>query len=168
MTGTSYASAGPDCNPEHGACAINTDSGPFAVSEPADPIDCLGPAAGTRTATPRSREHITFFNSDKPFFDFRETYTEVGRMDFPSGVYVLYDLTERFTYISGTVRTTTVTTTVVHNDGTVYAADGRPTGQRVKIHAVAHFTWIDLNHNGDPDPDDVYRATVDQFRATCR
>jgi hypothetical protein len=167
VAGTSYGSVYPNCNPDRGACTFSFDSGPVAMSGPIDPIDCLGPEAGTVTGTARDTEGGNFSNVEtNPFFHFHATHTEDGRMDFPYG-YVLYRLRDDFNYDTDAHTSTFTLSDSVNAYGTVYGTNDQPTGQVVSLHGVAHFTWIDTNGNGDPDPVDNYKASVDKFRVTC-
>jgi hypothetical protein len=167
FAGSSYAGVDPNCNPDRGACAFSFDSGPYAISGPVDPIDCLGPGAGTVTATGEDVTGGNFSNIEtNPFFHFHATHTEDGRMDFPYG-YVLYRLRDGFNYNSGTHTSTLTLSNPVNVQGTVYGTDDQPTGQVVSLHGLTHFTWIDTNGNGDPDPGDDYKASVDHFRVAC-
>jgi hypothetical protein len=167
MAGTSYGGADPNCNPDRGACAFSFDSGPYAISGPADPIVCLGPDAGTVSGTAEDTGGGTFSSSaTNPFFHFRSTHTESGRMDFPYG-YVLYRLDNHSTYNSGSHPAVLTLTNPVNAHGTVYALDGRPTGQVVSVHGIEHFTWVDTDGNGQPDPGDEYKASVSRLQVTC-
>jgi hypothetical protein len=167
LAGTSYGGVDPTCNPDSGACAFSFDSGPYAISGPADPIDCLGPGAGTVTGTAQDSGGGNFSNIEtNRFFHFHATHSEVGRLDFPYG-HVLYRLRNEFNYSAGSHTATLTLSNPVNAQGTVYGTDGQPTGQAVSLHGLVHFTWIDTNGNGDPDPVDDYKASVDRFRVTC-
>jgi hypothetical protein len=166
FAGPSYG-ADP-CNPERGACAFKFDEiNPLSAT--VDELTCLGPDPGVLTGTVEDKGGGTYSNiPGNPFFHYHLTHIENGRIDFPNGVYVLDNFTEHFTYNSGTHPPVDTFTSVTNERGIVYGADGQPTGQVVKSHALAHFTWIDTNGNGDPDPGDDYKASVDHFRLTCR
>ncbi len=161
FAGPSYG-ADP-CDPDPGACVVKSDViKPWSAT--VEEYDCLGPDPGVASGTQEDKESRTWSVGG---FHYLLTHTEEGRIDFPSGVYVLDKLTEHFNYNSGTHATTDTFTSAVQDRGTVYGADGQPTGQIVTIHALTHFTWIDTNGNGDPDPGDDYKASVDHYRLTC-
>ena len=167
MTGTAFGGSDPNCNPDHGACAFSFDSGPYAFTAPAGPIDCLGPQDGTASGTAQDTGAGTFSNNAaNPFFHFRTRHTETGRMDFPYG-YVLYRYDQHSVYTSGSRTPTLTFTSPVNARGTVYGTDGLPTGQTVSAHVLEHFTWIDTDGNGQPDPGDDYKSSVTRVSVNC-
>ena len=102
-----------------------------------------------------------------PFFHFHEARTENTRITFTSGYYALDTFSSHFTYTSGSHRPVLTYSEPIQERATVYAPDGQPTGEVVKIKALSHFTWRDIDGNGDPTPGDDYTAYVDNFRMTC-
>jgi hypothetical protein len=150
----------------HAAATPFSGTIPYDFSGPVGPIDCLGPDPGAISG----HGTVTFggVSSDQTFFHYHEARTEDGVTVFPDGTYVVDHFTSHFDYNSGTHQPVTTLTNPVQDRGTVYDKYGQPTGQVVTFHALEHFTWIDTNHNGDPDPGDDYRASVDNLRLSCR
>jgi hypothetical protein len=141
----------------------------YQVSGTVDPIACLGPDAGTISGQGTAVGGLTFSNGPEPapFFNAHLTLTEDGRIDFPTGTYVLDHFVQHFNYTSGTYRPYDSRTAVVQERGTVYDPDGQPTGETVIVHEVQHATYYDANHNDEIDPGE-YKVNVDHFRLTCR
>lgn len=144
------------------------DSGPFAGDPYAMEIPCLTSEEGTVTATGDETGRGNF-DPDAVWVHFHGSYVETGRIDFPSGMYVLY----RFSAHGGDQlaenRTTVTFTDEGMFRGTVYDADGNPTGQ-VTRHGIKHYTFIDSGDAGvpfDSDPTDTFLANVDRTRWTC-
>ena len=166
MAGTAFGGSDPNCG-EHGACAFSFDSGPYAFSAPAEPIACLGPETGTASGIAQDSGAGTYSNNAaNPFFHFRTSHTESGRMDFPYGS-VLYRLDTHSAYNSGSHRQTLTFTSPLNARGTVYGTDGQPTGQTVSVHGIEHFTWIDTNGNDEPDPGDDYKVSISRLSESC-
>jgi hypothetical protein len=134
-------------------------------------IPCLTSEEGTADGTGREVQYVNFSSDpDAHWVHFTGRYVETGRIDFPSGMYVLYRLDARGGAQIGDTRTALTFTDVGKITGTVYGADGEPTGQVVSNHATLHFTWIDSGDAGfpfDSDPTDTFLADVEYDRWVC-
>jgi YD repeat-containing protein len=145
------------------------DSGPNPAGPKTKEIPCLTSDEGTVTATGDETGRGNF-NPDAVWVHFHSTYVETGRVDFPSGIYVLYSFTARGGSQLADNRTTVTFTDEGSVQGTVYDADGNPTGQTIAMHAIKHYTFIDSGDVGvpfDSDPTDTFLADVDRTRWTC-
>ena len=169
LASASQAGVDPNCNPDRGSCAFKFDS-----TYPIDDVIAIDGCAAqfgtsaTIVGTGESAGGGNFSNiPGNPFFHFHEARTENTRITFASGNYALATFSEHMTYTSGTHRPVLTLSEPIQEQATVYAADGQPTGVVVKIHALSHFTWRDIDGNGDPTPGDDYLAYVDNFRMTC-
>ena len=148
------------------------DSGANPVDPRAIEIPCLSSDAGTLTAGTGDETGRGNFvpDPDTVWGHFHSTYVETGRIDFPSGMYVLYQRTSRGGAQFADNRTTVTVTETGSTQGTVYDADGNPTGQTVATHSIKHYTFIDSGEAGipfDSDPTDTFLADVDRTRWTC-
>jgi hypothetical protein len=151
--------------PSHAAAAY-TDTfyfqGPLLA--PVDFTDtCLGPGAtgtitGTTTGTGR------FVVNDAFAFNRAGTVTTDFRVDFVDGRYAIGTLVQH-TSSTAIHFSHTTDTEVTQGSSTLYDPAGQPLGPAT-IHGVSHVTWSDINHNGQPDPDE-FTGFVDQFRLTC-
>jgi len=82
---------------------------------------------------------------------------------FTDGRYVTGSSAEHFSFTAaGPV---TVNTVAISEKRTIYSADRQPTGT-VRVHAISHVTFHDVNGNGDPDAGEII-ANVDRFFFTC-
>jgi hypothetical protein len=144
------------------------DSGPNSIGPYTTEIPCLTSEEGTATGTGDETGGGNF-NPDAVWVHFHSTYVETGRIDFPSGMYVLYSFTAHAGSQLADNRTTVTYTEEGRRHGTVYDADGNPTGTVTK-HAIKHYTFIDSGDAGfpfDSDPTDTFLADVDRTRWTC-
>ena len=148
------------------------DSGPNAVDPYTFEIPCLTSEEGTLTATGDETGRGNFDpDPDTVWTHFHGSYVETGRIDFPSGMYVLYRYTGRGGDQVADNRTTVTFTETGSFRGSVYDADGNPTGEVVTRHGIKHYTFIDSGDLGNPfdsDPTDTFLANVDRTRWTCR
>jgi len=175
LAGTSYGAANPPCDPDHGACAFSFGD-TYEIDRSFEIVGCWAQLGDTATivGTGEIRGGGTFSNDPtNSFFHYRYALTEAARITFADGTYAVDDFTTHFTYNSGQHPRVLTRTEPLQERATIYSADGRPTGQVVMVHAVQHFTWIDVvdadgNTNGEPDDGDQFLANVDQFRITCR
>jgi hypothetical protein len=147
------------------------DSGPQPSGEYPVAIPCLTAQEGIASGTGRETGGGNFDpDPDAHWGHFHSSYVETGRIDFPSGVYVLYRLDARGGAEFGDTRTTVTYTESGKIVGTVHGVDGSPTGEVVTNHVVRHFTFIDSGDAGipfDSDPTDTFLANVDRGRWTC-
>jgi YD repeat-containing protein len=148
------------------------DTGPTVADPRVFEVPCLTAEEGTRTPTTGDETGRGNFSTDPDvvWAHFHSTYVETGRIDFPSGIYVLYSFTARGGAQLADNRTTVTYTEEGRFDGTVYDADGNPTGQTVARHGIKHYTFIDSGDAGypfDSDPTDTFLADVDRTRWTC-
>ena len=148
------------------------DSGPGVVDPRPFEIPCLTSEEGTLTASGDETGRGNFDpDPDAVWVHFHGSYVETGRIDFPSGMYVVYRLTAHGGDQVADNRTTITVTEVGTFRGTVYDADGNSTGQVVTRHGIKHYTFIDSGDAGNPfdsDPTDTFLANVDTTRWTCR
>jgi YD repeat-containing protein len=145
------------------------DSGPNPTGSKTVEIPCLTSEEGTATGTGDETGRGNF-SPDRVWVHFHSTYVVSGRVDFPSGMYVLYSFTARGGSQLADNRTTVTFTDEGSLQGTVYDADGNPTGQTVARHSIKHYTFIDSGDAGvpfDSDPTDTFLADVDRTRLTC-
>jgi hypothetical protein len=171
LPAVSHGDADPNCDGT-GICTFKFDTGPRPIDPYQVEIPCLTPEEGTATGTGDERVSGNF-NLDfanHPFAHFQGSYTEIGRIDFPSGIYVLYSLAVHGGGEVGEQRTTVTFTNSGRLRGTVYGADGQPTGQVVTEHVIIHFTFIDSGDAGvpfDSDPTDDFIVDIERERWTC-
>jgi len=156
---------------ETGVCTFKFDSGPQPVDPYEVEIPCLTSAQGTATGTGRELGTVNFSaDFDEHFVHVQSSYTETGRIDFPSGIYVLYSFAAHGATQVGEQRTTITVTGTERGSGTVYAADGQPTGQTVSKRGLMHFTFIDSGDAGvpfDSDPTDDFIVDIERGQWTC-
>jgi hypothetical protein len=170
LPAASQGEATLDC---HGTDVIvcKFDSGLGSTGAHPAEIPCLTSEVGTANGTGREVQYVNFSSDpDAHWFHFTGRYVETGRVDFPSGIYVLYRLDARGGGQIGDTRTTLTFTQAGKITGTVYGADDEPTGQVVTNHAILHFTFIDSGDAGvpfDSDPTDTFLADVDHDRWVC-
>lgn len=162
-------------------CFVARDVGPHAVFQfdsglnAGDPVSveipCLTAEEGTATETGDEAGRGNFVpDPDAVWGHFHSTFVATGRIDFPSGIYVLYSRTARSGAQVADNRTTVTFTDESTFRGTVYDADGNPTGEIVTRHHITHYTFIDSGDAGipfDSDPTDTFLADVDRSRWTC-
>jgi V8-like Glu-specific endopeptidase len=168
------AGTGVPCFIEHDTgphIGFQFDSGPFSGDPYTLEIPCLSTEEGTVTPTgdETGRGNLDP-DPDAHWVHFHGRYVETGRVDFPSGMYVLYRFEARGGDQVGDTRTTITHTETGTWRGTVYDADGNPTGQVVKEHVITHYTFIDSGDAGNPfdsDPTDTFLAKVIRTRWTC-
>jgi hypothetical protein len=165
----SQAGVDPNCNPDRGSCAFKFDN-VYPIDD-VIPIDGCAAQFGTSATTIGTGEESGGGNysnvPSNPFFHFHETTTENTRITFPSGYYALDTFSSHLTYTSGSHPPVLTFSQPVQERATVYTPDGEPSGVVVKIHALSHFTWRDMDGNGDPTPGDDYLSSVDNLRMTC-
>jgi len=163
----SQANVLPNC--DHGACVFSFDK-TYAID---DVISLEGCAAQFGTSATRVGEGEQTGGGNfslvpgNPGFHFHQRTVENTRITSDNGMYALDALSMEFTY--NTVARTSVFTysQPVQEKATVYTADGQATGNVVRINALAHFTWRDMDGNGDPTPGDDFLSYVDNLRVTC-
>jgi hypothetical protein len=85
------------------------------------------------------------------------------RVDFPNGMYAEGVGTSHFSFVAAP--NVSVHTEAGSEPRTVYSAAGVPVAH-VRIHAVSHVTYSDLNGDGQPEADEI-SASVDRFFFTC-
>jgi hypothetical protein len=157
------------CNPRD-VCTFKFDSGPQPVSYQTEG-PCLTSEEGTATGTGRETGSANF--SEDPntvWVHFTGSYLESGRIDFPSGIYVLYSFAAHGGGQIGEQRTTVTFGGPALLQGTVYGSDGQPTGQTVSEHILIHYTFIDSGDAGvpfDSDPTDDFIVKIERDRWTC-
>jgi hypothetical protein len=173
LTGVSYAgSSGVNCDPgqpEAGACTERFDN-TFEIHD-ITPIDGCEAQYGTSAAidgTGRERGGATYGGTNYRQFHFHVMESENVRITFPDGRYALRTDSMTFEYSSGTATDVLTLSNPFRGREEIFTADGQDTGESVVVHGITHFTWTDTNGNGDPDPGDDYRSSVDYFRMTCR
>ena len=170
LPAVSHAEPTLDC---HGTDVIvcKFDSGSQPTGDYPFEIPCLTAEEGTASGTGREIGGGNLDpDPDAHWGHFHSTYVETGRVDFSSGIYVLYRFDAHGGSEFGDTRTTVTYTEVDRYEGTVYDKDGNPTGQVVTNHGVHHLTFIDSGDAGipfDSDPTDRFLANVDRDRWTC-
>lgn len=134
-------------------------------------IPCLTADEGTVTETGDESGRGNFVpDPNVVWAHFHGTFVATGRVEFPSGMYVLLSTTSRGGVQVADNRTTVTVSEESSYRGTVYDADGNATGQVVKGHRIKHYTFIDSGDAGvpfDSDPTDTFLADVDRTRWTC-
>jgi hypothetical protein len=172
LAGVSYAgSSGINCDPgqpQAGACTERFDN-TFAIHDTAE-IDGCEAQYGTSAAidgTGRERGGATYGGTNNRQFHFHLMVTDDVRVTFPDGRYALRTDSSTFEYSSGTTHDVLTLSNPFRGREEILTADGQDTGQSVVLHGVTHFTWTDTNGNGDPDPVDDYRSSVEYSRMTC-
>ena len=182
LPAVSQAESSGRCEHTGVACFVEHDTGPHVVFQfdsgpnPVDPhpieIPCLTSDEGTVTGTGDETGRGNLVpDPDAVWGHFHASYVETGRIDFPSGMYVLYRFTGRAGGQIADNRATVTYTEAGGFQGTVYDGAGNPTGQTVAMHAIKHYTFIDSGDAGipfDSDPTDTFLADVDRTRWTCR
>lgn len=178
----SHAESTGRCEGTGVACFVAHQSGPHvefqfdtgqSVGDPYTvEIPCLTADEGIVTPTSGDETGRGNFSPDPDtvWGHFHSSYVETGRVDFPSGIYVLYGFTARGGGQVADNRTTVTYTEEGSYRGTVYDADGNPTGQIIKQHVIKHYTFIDSGDAGNPfdsDPTDTFLADVDRTRWAC-
>ena len=165
----SHAGVDPNCNPDRGSCAFKFDN-VYPIDD-VIPIDGCAAQFGTSATIVGTGEATgggNFSNiAGNPMFHFHQATTENTRITFTSGYYALGTYSSHFTYTSGSHPPVLTFSQPAQEQATVYTPDGQPAGVVVKIHSITHFTWRDMDGNGDPTPGDDYLSSVDNFRMTC-
>jgi hypothetical protein len=122
------------------------------------PEDLVGTVTLTETSTGR------VVDTGKKVFIVRFVNEYDYRLDFPDGSYVQSGLNrDLFTFVANPPHI--VTSLVIQDLETIYAADGTPVGT-ISIHAGLHVTYNDLNGNLEPDPGEI-TASFEYFRLRC-
>jgi hypothetical protein len=168
LASAAQAGVDPNCNPDRGSCAFKFDN-VYAIDDvvPIDGCAAQFGTSATRIGTGEESGGGNYSNiPGNPMFHFHEATTENARFTFASGYYALDSLSSHFTYTSGSHPPVLTYTQPILERATVYTPDGQPAGV-VKIHALSHFTWRDMDGNGDPTPGDDYLSFVDNVRMTC-
>jgi hypothetical protein len=148
---------GPAAGATHGRFEFTTsETFQGAIPECFSP-DLVGTNVATETTTGRFTEtsHGVFVVSGSNVFDYR--------VEFPNGMYAEGTGTSHFAFV--TTPQVTVQTQAGSEPRTVYSPDGEPVA-RVRIHAISHVTYRDLNGNGAPDEGEV-SSEMDRFFFTC-
>jgi hypothetical protein len=168
LPAVSHGDRDPNCD-RTGICTFKFDTGPQPLDAYQVEIPCLTSEEGTATGTGEEAGGGNF-DFDTHFGHFHARYTETGRIDFPSGTYVLYGLAAQGGVEVGEQRTTITVTEADKNRGAVYGPDGQPTGHVVTERVLIHFTFIDSGDAGvpwDSDPTDDFIVDIDRDRWTC-
>lgn len=125
--------------------------------------ECFAPdLIGTNVATEKTTGRFTETSSGvvtvsgSNVFDYR--------VDFPNGMYAEGTGTSHFAFVA--TPNVSVQTQAGSEPRTVYSPDGEPIA-KVRIHAISHVTYRDLNGNGEPDENEV-SAEIDRFFFTCQ
>lgn len=168
LPAVSHGDRAPTCNGT-GVCTFRFDSGLRPVDAYPVNIPCLTSQEGTATGTGEEAGGGNF-DFDTHFGHFHSRYSETGRIDFPSGMYVLYSFAAQGGAEFGEQRTTITVTEAAKTRGAVYGPDGQPTGRVVTEDVLIHFTFIDSGDAGipwDSDPTDDFIVDIDRDRWTC-
>lgn len=164
----SHAGVDPNCNPDRGSCAFQFDN--VYTIDKVVPMDGCATQFGTSATRVGTGEEIGGGNYSNipgnPMFHFHDAIAENTRFTFASGYYALDTLYSHVTYTSGSHPPVLTLSQPTQEQATVYTPEGQPVSV-VKIHALSHFTWRDMDGNGDPTPGDDYTAYVDNLRITC-
>ena len=124
--------------------------------------ECFSPElVGTNVATETTSGRFTKTSSGVTTVSGSNVYDY--RVDFPNGMYAEGVGTSHFSFIA--TRNVSVQTEAGSEPRTVYSAAGVPVA-RVRIHAVSHVTYHDLNGDGQPEANEI-SASVDRFFFTC-
>jgi len=124
--------------------------------------ECFSPdLVGTNVATETTSGRFTKTSSGVTTVSGSNVYDY--RVDFPNGMYAEGVGTSRFAFIA--TPNVSVQTEAGSEPRIVYSASGVPVA-RVRIHAVSHVTYRDLNGDGQPEANEI-SANVDRFFFTC-
>jgi hypothetical protein len=129
---------------------------PAQTSLPECLDDTVGSQVGTETATGQ------IVNTGKTFH-VTGTATLTYTVTFSDGRHVTGSAVEHFTFNANAPLT--VSTVAITESRTIFSAEGEPVG-KVRIHALSHITFQDVNGNGSADPGEI-RVEVDRFFFTC-
>jgi hypothetical protein len=137
---------------------------PFEVSEALPEVgalpECLDTTVGRQTGTETT---VGQFVDTGTTFHAHGTSSLIYTVTFADGRYVTGSAAEHFSFTAaGPV---TVFTVAINESRTIFSADGQAAGT-VRIHAISHVNYQDLNGNGNPDPGEI-SANVDRFFFTC-
>jgi hypothetical protein len=125
-------------------------------------VPCYPDLAGTFTGTDAGQGRFVV-NSTGVHVQVVETQNY--RIDFENGLYLISSSPLHHTFNTDFANGQSVSTEAQQDRGTVYDASGNVVGD-LDVWTVSHFTWRDLDGNGQPDPGEI-TAIVSLFRFTC-
>jgi hypothetical protein len=155
-------SAGLYASPAQASAVVLRLSASHTEVYPVNGYFCLPEAVGTATQTENSTGQ--FVDTGAGVFTFHGVDSYDLRIDFADGSYVQSGLDRDLISRVFTPKLT-VQNVVTQDLETLYNAQGQPVG-KIEIHASSHFTFTDLNGNGQPDDGEV-KVAFDRFRLRC-